>query len=149
MSVSAPPKVNELVSVRGDFTGLPENQPDSRDRPKFHDDQTPSCGLADMMSRYAALLTAPHPACRPGNNAGACHPRSMRLPELGLTLGCRADTRRCLDRDHGSDPRLDPDHRNPGLLLSRNQPDSRDQPRCPCHPSPNCSLRCRRIRYAD
>jgi len=43
------------------FTGLPENHLGSRDRPKFHDDQTPSCGLADMLSRYAALSAAPRP----------------------------------------------------------------------------------------
>ena len=48
------------------------------------------------------------------------------------------------NRHHGHD--LGPDH---GVLRSRNQPGSRDRPRRPCHRSPNCILRCMRIRYAD
>src|ERR1700694_807576 len=126
------------------LTGRPENQPGSRDRPKFHDDQSPNCGLAGTTSRCVALPAGPRRACQPDNSAGACRPTSMRLPDLGLTLGCRLDTRRCLDRDHGPDP----DPRNLALLRSRNQPGSRDLPRCPGYPSPSCSLPDRQIRSA-
>jgi hypothetical protein len=105
-----------------------------------------------MKSRYSALTAVPHLACQPDNSAGACHPRSMRLPDLGLSpaLGCRRDTHHGRDRGHGRHHGHDPGpgpHR--GVLRSRNQPGSRDPPRCPCHPSPKCGLRCRRIRYAD
>ena len=123
-------------------TEPPENQLGSRSLPKCHDGQNPNCGLACMKSPYSGLTAAPHPACLLGNSAGACHPRSMRLPDLGLTLGCRRDTRHGLDRDHGPDP-------SAGLLLSQNQPGSRGPPKCPCHQIPNCSLPGREIRYAD
>jgi hypothetical protein len=54
MNVSVQLKLGEVVS-NNDFTGLPENQLGNRDRPKFHDDQNPNCGLVGTMSRYAAL----------------------------------------------------------------------------------------------
>ena len=137
-----------LNAVTTPFTGRPETQPGSRDPPKCHDDRNPNCGLAGMTSRYVVLSAAPHPAYLPGNNAGAYHPMSKRLLVLGLTRGCRPDTRHGLDRDHGHHRGHGPDLSHRDLLLSRNQPGSRDLPRCPCYPSPNCSLPGKQIRSA-
>jgi hypothetical protein len=131
---------SDVLSRR--FTGRPENQLGSRGLPKCHDGQSPNCDFVGRTSRYVALSAAPHPACLPGNSVGACHPRNMRLPDLGLTLGCRPDTHHGLDRDHGPDPSY------LGLPLSQNQPGSRGPPKCPCHQIPNCSLLGREIRYA-
>ena len=130
------------------FSGRPENQLGSRDRPRFHDDQNPNCGLAGMTSRRVALSVARRRACQLGNSAGACHPMSTRQLVPSRIRSCRRYTHCGRDRGHGRHHGRGPGtHR--GVLRSRNHPGSRDPPRYPCHPSPNCSLRCRRIRYAD
>jgi hypothetical protein len=98
-----------------------------------------------MTNRYAALSAAPRPACLLGNSVGACHPRSTTLADLGLTLGC-PDTRHGPHRGRGRDRDPDPSHLD--LLLSQNQPCSRDPPRGPGHQIPNCSLPGREIHYA-
>ena len=105
-----------MVVLSRKFTGRPGNQLGNRGPPKCPDDHNPSCGPVGMKSRYFALTIAPHPAFMASEN--------MRLPDLGLTPGCRPDLRRGLDYDldprhgfgHGPDPRY------LGLLLSRNQP---------------------------
>jgi hypothetical protein len=117
-------------------TGQPGSRRGSRDQPKFRAHHSPNCGLSCMTSRYFALPAVPRREYQPGNNAGACHPTNMKLPARRQNCNCHRDTH------HGLD--LDPHDR----FQSRSQPCSRDQPRRPCRPSPNCILPGRQIRCA-
>ena len=143
-----------LIVYAGTLTLSVQNQPCTRDLPKYPDDHNPSCTLVDIQSRYVASTVAPRPGCQQGNGAGAYRSTSMRPRRLA-----RSPYRH---RGSNRDPDYGPPSRRPGYhhdLLPSPSPDyvfhapqnlrgNRGQPISPSDQIPSYNLDCREIRSA-